>query len=109
MIVAIINTLQAMVNDSCRRNEERGQRENILTIFLTAVVSFLLELLGDIAKFANSILLPYLSVNGTSYEESVVKSFQLLVNSGMQTISSLYSVGFVIFTINLIFFGSSII
>ncbi|ELA41783.1 uncharacterized protein VICG_01135 [Vittaforma corneae ATCC 50505] len=109
LLVAIVTTLQAMIQDARSRNRDRNERPNLLLAITGAIASLLLDILGDIIKFANAIAFPYLSVNGTSYEESVAKSFQILTNSGFEKVASISGVGFVIFTMMLSFFGSSML
>lgn len=109
LLVAVVTTLQVMVQDARNRSRDRNERPNILLAIIGAIAGFLLEILGDIIKFANAIAFPFLSVNGTSYEESVVKSFQILTNSGFEKVASISGVGFVIFTMILSFAGSSML
>lgn len=103
LLYAIILVLQSMVAKARANQRNQGGKPNVLFLILSAIAKFFIDLLGSIVKFANQLAFPYLSVNGTSYEESVVKAFDLLVKSDLEKILSLNGVGFVIFTFILSF------
>ncbi|KAM0681093.1 hypothetical protein GINT2_000878 [Glugoides intestinalis] len=108
LIVAIIYTLRAMVNDAATRNRSRDERPNLFSRILTSIALALLNALGDIAQMANAIALPYLSINGTSYQDSVIKSYQTLTHSEFENVASLMGIDFLIFTMTLLHCGLSV-
>lgn len=96
LLVAIVTVLKAMVADAQESQRRDRANRNPFAMIMMWIASILLEILGEIIKFANNIAFPYLSVNGTGYKESIAQSYQLLISSGFEKIAAYYGVGFVI-------------
>lgn len=107
LLVAIISTLQLMVSDASKRNQRRDDGSNLISRIFSSMALALLSAIGDIAKMANAIALPYLSINGSSYEESVVKSYETLTHSGFENVASLFGIDFLVFNLILLHIGAS--
>lgn len=105
LLIAVITTLKVMLASS--RSEQPGEKRNIFSVIVSAIAKVLLDILGEIVKFANNIAYPYLAVSGTGYQESVAQSFQVLTSSGYEKIASYYGLGFIV-TILTIFSGVSL-
>lgn len=103
LLYAILLVLKAMVQEARDNQRNRDRKPNLLAVILTIIAQFFIDLLGQIVKFANELAFPYLSVNGTPYEESVVKAFEMMTSSKIEKLMSLNGISFVVFTVILSF------
>ncbi|KAK1348071.1 putative plasma-membrane choline transporter [Hamiltosporidium tvaerminnensis] len=80
LIIAVVHTMKHLV----QKSNDRGERENILTVILKVLITLILTILEDIISFANDWCFCYMAVKGESYAKSMKSAFEKLTSSRNQ-------------------------
>lgn len=116
LILAIVKMLQNIVNTKKNNNNKTSSSGgNLLLLISYLIVVVLLKFIEESIKFANNMIYPYMSINGTSYKESLLNSFDEICKSGfskvialgaLSKITSLFSFIYIHIGINIIIFSN---
>ena len=95
LVVAVIYCSRIsveMANERVSRNN-RDDRSILILIF-----HLIFLILGSLAEEFNKLTFPYLAIHGTSYKESVIRSFTLLGSQKVERQISLLCVDYLLYT-----------